>query len=1114
MKKKKYIIPGVILAGFIGVATSNLEWSPDKVYAEEIAQGTTALQVKEFFTQQFSTEYDVMFKIPTADIESYETNGGQYQSSSLDKAFDNSLTTHWETKRSNSSSFKNYIEVTFNESKEFNRIVYKGRTSGAPAKGYPTKFEVYAATSDTGAYQLVGQGTSPSSTKRMEFRMPNNVTAKKVKFVFVEAKDGWASAGDLGFYKEDVFLDNVDNLFTDKTYTKLASFVTEDLLSQMESLVQTHPMKSNYESVIQTARNVFNGEVNEIKNYVLDQRGFANSDAWNTGRDQCYQLSMHLPTGLYYKPGETFILDVEVDNTSKLPSILFGQNYNVKGGDQVVELKPGRNVIKVRDDIYGGGVYFINRYTAEEQGAAPKISIKQGGAKLPVFTDGDNEEEFKEELRAYLAEMRNVNVDGKIIMPNMVQLVSEHTMVLGLATAAETVYLNESRSPQYAVSKWEEMLMSDYALLGYTEDATEQKNRIPKNRLLCRTTVSGMWAGGGQIGLSSPKELLSGNFGWGVFHETGHVVEINKLRVLELTNNIFSLANQEKYGQSIRIEDQSILNNYWAKYTSGKVLGFVNGARRADSEVNFSGWEAHLILWQLRAGFGYDVFTDIYKAARNTNIKGAKSVDYWAQLASDATGYDMGAYFKHMGMDIQDSILAYTAQYPALDIALQYADGKARTYVGEGFPTGYQSQIAAVEKASANSVKITADTTGVENDFMGFEVYRDGQLIGYTNKDFYVDKNISDITTVNYTIKAYDRKLKPALESSDNEINVQEPLFKVSEATVYHVLGVPFNLSQYVTATNYDGTQNLNDYITVDYSNVDVNTRGQYTVAFSVTDENGNRATQSIEVYVGADLVPEFASDIVWQKATAGWGSVRKDTNTSGGSIKLTVNGQVTEFTKGIGAHARSEIVYNVGGQGYKTFTSWIGIDHSQRNTIADVIFQVYVDGVLVKQQQMMGRDAAQLIEVDIAGASEVKLVVDANGTNGNDHAVWADAKFLKAVGWTADTLANKEIEQLRDIVQTVLSAEDVDVTLLEEIYAGNTVVSEGYEGNEMENLVVSRINEEFSVLNFQGNIMLRIGNMGGLYSTADELMNNDVLIGYYIDGKSYMFKNGEIQEN
>lgn len=138
-----------------------------------------------------------------------------------------------------------------------------------------------------------------------------------------------------------------------------------------------------------------------------------------------------------------------------------------------------------------------------------------------------------------------------------------------------------------------------------------------------------------------------------------------------------------------------------------------------------------------------------------------------------------------------------------------------------------------------------------------------------------------------------------------------------------------------------------------------------------------------------------YLSDLNWVGTPVnGSGPVEKDHavgewNTVGGTLTM----QGTTWAKGLGAHAASEIKYNLGGV-CQTFTAMVGVDDEIGNN-GSVIFRVFADGVQIHDSGTIGgANTARSVSVDISGKNELKLVVtDAGDGIGWDHADWADAK-------------------------------------------------------------------------------------------------------------------------
>lgn len=146
-------------------------------------------------------------------------------------------------------------------------------------------------------------------------------------------------------------------------------------------------------------------------------------------------------------------------------------------------------------------------------------------------------------------------------------------------------------------------------------------------------------------------------------------------------------------------------------------------------------------------------------------------------------------------------------------------------------------------------------------------------------------------------------------------------------------------------------------------------------------DNTGNNPTVNSEVYL---------SDLTWKSAKSGWGNSTKDKSIVQNII--TLDGK--KYEKGIGTHANSEIVYEIGGK-YSKFTSDIGVD-DEVGDYGSLIFRVFGDGKLLYESgTLTGKDAAEKVDVDASNVNELKLVVtDAGDGMSNDHADWANAKL------------------------------------------------------------------------------------------------------------------------
>jgi len=118
----------------------------------------------------------------------------------------------------------------------------------------------------------------------------------------------------------------------------------------------------------------------------------------------------------------------------------------------------------------------------------------------------------------------------------------------------------------------------------------------------------------------------------------------------------------------------------------------------------------------------------------------------------------------------------------------------------------------------------------------------------------------------------------------------------------------------------------------------------------------------------------------------------RRDRSVANGPIRL----EGKTYAKGLGVHSASAVSYELGGR-YKQFVAVIGIDDAVRPR-GSVVFRVLADGKeAYNSGAVTGRDEPAAIDVPIAGAQELSLIVDfAQDGDLGDHADWADARVIK----------------------------------------------------------------------------------------------------------------------
>ncbi|WP_120512418.1 NPCBM/NEW2 domain-containing protein [Photobacterium salinisoli] len=152
-----------------------------------------------------------------------------------------------------------------------------------------------------------------------------------------------------------------------------------------------------------------------------------------------------------------------------------------------------------------------------------------------------------------------------------------------------------------------------------------------------------------------------------------------------------------------------------------------------------------------------------------------------------------------------------------------------------------------------------------------------------------------------------------------------------------------------------------------------------------------------------AEATVVYLSDLTEVSSSNGWGPFEKDASNGeaaaddGGTI--SIGG--TQYQKGLGVHAESEVVYDISGGNYTQFRAFVGVDDEVGGS-GSVVFEVWVDGVLSYQSgTLTGSDTAQYVSINLNPDNyELKLVVTGAGNGvGSDHASWGDAKLLQSSG-------------------------------------------------------------------------------------------------------------------
>lgn len=970
-------------------------------------------------------DYNELFKMDNSNINSIKNNAGHYSSMDINKAIDGDVNTYWETNKSNSNNFKNTVEIEFKERVTLDRVVYGARQFDT--KGFAEEFEIYGSNTSSGdTYNLVATGKQNRVSGLIEAKF-DATEFKRLKFVYKSSNKNWATANEFVFYKQDKVADDIRNIFTNGLEMELKPGYDLNKLNDLETALANHPLKEELKITLDEAKKILNNEV-EIKGTYWDLESRGNSIKESQKR-KIWNFQDWQPTGYRVKPGDVINVYVDVAKGEPTPQLIFKQMDTAHNGIRSIELKQGKNTITIPEvevdsirpgTALGGVLYTVNPYTIQEQSREPKIRFVNLD-KYPHFVKGvHNDTEVMKNLEDYVKALESDNT-----LPDVFEVFGDKSLSNVTATAALNFYKSSGKTPSYSADAQDDIVKETMKFWGF-DNSSEIHSDFNFRYVNMLKNLSGgayMNGGNGITGMRPEHEAgaLNGATGWGFMHEMGHNFDTRNRLIIEVTNNILPLQFQRLTNIPTRLTDSSIYEE--RVYPKVIKADYENNEMYPGTDViNFQ----HIAsLWQI-ALYDENFYPEFEKKFRETSERFGSINEVhngWVKIASDVLKMDVSEHFERHGAKITAETKEYTSKYPKLDKKTWYVNDSI--YLGGGaFTDTLDYSITDIQtKAEGNVINFKIDEENKKNT-LGYEVYRDGELIGFTERNTFVDKTRATDTNHEYKIIAFDKTITGKGSAS---IKVFTPSMQVTEKVTL-AIGEEFNPLDYVKATNYKN-EDITSKIEVD-NNVNISVKGKYNITYKVTD-NDSTVTKNQQVEVVSQY--DYLSDSEWESVETQYGTPRRNTN-----IKARVNGDIKDFEKGIGIHAKGKVVYNLEGKNYDNFEALLGVNMSiiaQNNS--SISFKVIGDGVeLASTKVLKHSDNAVFINIPVSGVKELIIEIsDANDGNGSDHGIIAspklttnNAKPTLEIPKTEVTRLGLPIEDLKGEVNAI-DAEDGDIS-------------------------------------------------------------------------------------
>lgn len=672
-------------------------------------------------------------------------------------------------------------------------------------------------TDENGRHYFIARLQEPIETSQLRFGIQSYVRTIQLSefhFHYYDSLEG--DVNDLFTDSYHLSLrDDVNETTINELQTRLD---TTDTVSK-----EYHPFKEMIQSEINQAKQVLEGtalqDVQEIHNEISVNKqknlGISGLNSWQ-------------PLGYVANADENLTLYVGQAGKHNGDSVNLQLVYSQYHGEssafvsQPIQLKVGKNEINLREiqtiDAEKGGSIYVQYTGNSDEKIAVRVSGGHEIATLDLYHVSDNDQRLrlvKDYIEALQTQMNQVQTNHsqyhtgqydeknctlgatEIMLDHMLYSVSGQQILNGLTGSTID---EKAKQLLKSLDAMDQMMELFYQNKGLNANAKDEINQYPAQHLNIRyqRMFAGafMYAGGNHIGIEwdEVKGLTGGvpftakdngqyvsgsSFGWGIAHEIGHNINQSSYAIAEITNNFFSLLSQN---QDSNATTRFKYSDVYTKVTSG-----VEGR---DSNV----FTQLAMYWQLHLAYDqnyhyklYDSYDEQFKAlfyarvdsyARNPeSFETPNGVDLqlnstaeqnFVRLACAAANKDLTDFFTAWGITPNKETKAFISQFDKETRALQYLDDDSFSYRLEGQASmSDNTTVKATLQNAKNSNQVTltiTNTNSVDNAMLGYEILRNGKVVGFVNAQTGETTFTDTVSTLNnrvitYSVVGYDRLL-------------------------------------------------------------------------------------------------------------------------------------------------------------------------------------------------------------------------------------------------------------------------------------------------------------------------------------------------------------------
>lgn len=260
-----------------------------------------------------------------------------------------------------------------------------------------------------------------------------------------------------------------------------------------------------------------------------------------------------------------------------------------------------------------------------------------------------------------------------------------------------------------------------------------------------------------------------------------------------------------------------------------------------------------------------------------------------------------------------------------------------------------------------------------------------------------------------------------------------------------------------------------------------------------------------------------YLSDIDPIEKSIGYSDLKKDKDMNGNLITLKVENNLFAFEKGVFAHAKSTLVYDLTSYNdvYKYFVAFIGLNNTAASSSNGVIYHFYTSNDKQNWEEVgesilkKPGENATYVEIPLNEAKYLKIYIDDNGKNGNDHSVFADAKLVKTLdnNFVLDSVEDYDTEIKSKYLNQIEITDDLEFILLKRELiknVGQYTINSFYNASEENAETINWLMNNKDVLRYYilggtptgGSYYNSLSVLAKLYEEYSDDFNNTKLVG------------------